>query len=321
MQSTPTFLGDGRFFLSVSAIALMLAGVFALLLGATGRLLPHDEQFLGMAAQDLCAMHECRIVHFMIHDRVSFGGSLIAIGLLYQWLTSFPLRQGQGWAWWLLLVSGVVGFGSFFAYLGYGYLDTWHGIATLALLPCFFLGLIRSYRTFSHPKNIRCLIQPGVQWPWTSGPGVGRACLLATAAGMISGGFTIFVVGMTTVFVSQDLTYMGVEVEELHNINERLVPLIAHDRAGFGGGVCCCGVTLFFSVWCGTPSVNLWRVLVLVGIIGFGTAIGVHPAIGYNDAVHLAPAVLGAALFLAGLILTFRPMVKTNHGVLIEDTP
>jgi len=126
---------------------------------------------------------------------------------------------------------------------------------------------------------------------------------------------------MTSVFVPQDLTYIGLKLEELNNINERLVPLIAHDRAGFGGGVCCCGVTLIFAVWCGTPSANLWRVLVLVGIIGFGTAIGVHPAIGYNDAVHLAPAVLGAGLFLAGLALTFRPMVETAHSVVIEETP
>ena len=321
MQSTPNSLGDGRFFLSASAIALMLAGLSVLLLGVIGKLLPHDEQFLGMTAQDLCAMHECRIVHFMIHDRVSFGGLLIAIGLLYQWLTIFPLRQSQGWAWWVLLVSGLVGFGSFFAYLGYGYLDTWHGIATLALLPCFLLGLFLSYRTFHQPKGIRSLLRPAVQWPWTSGPGIGRACLLATAAGMISGGFTIFVIGMTSVFVPQDLAYMGVNVEALNHINDRLVPLIAHDRAGFGGGVCCCGVALFFSVWCGTPSANLWRVLALVGIFGFGTSIGVHPAIGYNDVFHLAPAVLGASLHLIGLILTFRPMVGRVHSVIIEKSP
>ncbi len=190
-------------------------------------------------------MHECRIVHFMIHDRISFGGSLIAIGLLYQWLTTSPLRANQDWAWWLLLVSGVVGFASFFAYLGYGYLDAWHGIATLALLPCFILGLVQSRGTLTRFDDIRSLLSPDVHWQWSSGPGIGRTCLLATAVGMIFGGLTICVVGMTSVFVPQDLTYMGVPVQELNHINERLVPLIAHDRAGFGGAVCCCGVVLF----------------------------------------------------------------------------
>jgi hypothetical protein len=129
-----------------------------------------------------------------------------------------------------------------------------------------------------------------------------------TAAGLVFGGLTILVVGMTCVFVPQDLTYLGVSVQELQNLNPRLVPLIAHDRAGFGGAVCCCGVALFFCVWCGTPSPSLWGVLALVGLVGFGPAIGVHPAVGYNDAVHLAPAVLGAFAYLAGLVLTFRPM-------------
>ena len=47
----------------------------------TGRVvIPHDVQYLGMTAQDLCRLNQCRIVHFMFHDRVSFGGSLIAVG-------------------------------------------------------------------------------------------------------------------------------------------------------------------------------------------------------------------------------------------------
>jgi len=123
--------------------SLLWSGAFALFLGMTRQFLPHDVQFLGMTAEQLCAVQGCRIVHFMIHDRVSFGGALVAIGLLYLWLVAVPLRGGEAWAWWLLLVSGLEGFGSFLAYLGYGYLDTWHGIATLALLPCFVLGLVR----------------------------------------------------------------------------------------------------------------------------------------------------------------------------------
>jgi hypothetical protein len=307
-QNDQILLHNGRYFLLASAFALLLAGLFALFLGVTGQFLPHDERFLGMTAAQLCAMHRCRIVHFMVHDRVSFGGALVAIGLLYFWLTEYPLRQGQQWAWWLLALSGVIGFSSFFAYLGYGYLDTWHGIATLGLLPCFLIGLFRSAQTIDQKMDFRFLFTPSVDCLWRSWAGLGRACLLATSAGMMGAGLTIAVVGMSSVFVPQDLAYMGLTVAELQSINDRLVPLIAHDRAGFGGGVCCCGVILFFCVWCGSPSPSLWRALALVGFIGFGTAIGVHPAIGYNDAIHLAPAVLGAVLFLTGLILTFKSM-------------
>src|SRR6266700_3910594 len=73
-------------------------------------------------------------------------GAMIAIGSLYLWMAEFPLRNGEAWAWWLFVLSGLAGFGSFLAYLGYGYLDTWHGVATLFLLPCYATGLYRSFR-------------------------------------------------------------------------------------------------------------------------------------------------------------------------------
>src|SRR5260221_11602637 len=120
-------LGDGRPLLLLSGVVLVLCGAFALFQSATGQFLPHDVEYLGMTPQDLCRLDQCRIVHFMFHDRVSFGGTLIAVGSLYLWMTEFPLRQGQAWAWWLFVVSGLVGFASFLTYLGYGYLDTWHG--------------------------------------------------------------------------------------------------------------------------------------------------------------------------------------------------
>lgn len=299
-----------RFFVRLSAWILIVSGLVAILLGVSGRFLPHDEQFLGMSARELCALHGCRIVHFMIHDRVSFGGAVTAIGILYLWLAEAPLRRGQAWAWWALLLSGSVGFGSFFAYLGYGYLDSWHGLASLALLPCFLLGLVTPSHLINVQDGIDCLLQPSVRWPLRSIAGFGRACLLAAAVGLVAAGFTMLVIGMTCVFVPQDLAYMGVRVEELHSLNPRLVPLIAHDRAGFGGAVCSCGVALLACVWCGTPSRRLWWVLALVGAVGFGTAIGIHPAVGYNDAVHLAPAVFGSITYLTGLLLTFRQYSK-----------
>ena len=66
-------IDDGRPLLSLTGLGLILSGCFALFLSATGHFLPHDVAFLGMTAKDLCAINECRIVHFMVHDRVSFG--------------------------------------------------------------------------------------------------------------------------------------------------------------------------------------------------------------------------------------------------------
>jgi hypothetical protein len=309
-------VGDGRPMLMLTGLSLMLFGLFALFLSVSRHFLPHDVQFLGMTPTQLCAINECRIVHFMFHDRVSFGGALIAIGTLYLWLAEFPLRQGQPWAWWLLVISGVLGFSSFLAYLGYGYLDTWHGVATLGLLPCFVLGLARTNSLLPRPAGPQCLHRPAVRAPWTSHFGIGRGCLLAASLGLVAGGATIMVVGTTCVFVPQDLAFMGLSAADLHKINPRLVPLIAHDRAGFGGGVCTCGVLMFFCVWCGSPSRSLWQAVSLSGAVGFATAIGVHPLIGYTDIVHLAPAILGAVVFGVGSVLTFKPMVtgKIPHA-------
>ena len=307
-------IGDGRPLLILAGISLILFGGFAFFLSASKQFLPHDIQFLGMTAEELCRVSDCRIVYFMFHDRVAFGCALIALGSLYVWLAEFPLRRGEAWAWWVFILSGVIGFISFLAYLGYGYLDTWHGAGTLVLLPLFIFGLAKTRSLLRPPKGINALIQPGARGSWLSSYGIGRALLLATAAGMIAGGFTVMVVGMTTVFVPQDLVFMSIERSQLHAVSERLVPLIAHDRAGFGGAICATGITVLFCVWCGKPSKSLWQVLLFAGVVGFAAAIGVHPVVGYTDLFHLAPAILGAGMFVLGLALTFRQMNVTERG-------
>jgi hypothetical protein len=302
----PAFVGDGRPFLIFTGLSLVLAGGFALFLSANRQFLPHDVQFLGLTAEQLCGIKSCRVVYFMFHDRVAFGGALIAIGALYMWMAEFPLRQGKAWAWWLFVLSGISGFGSFLAYLGYGYLDTWHGVATILLLPFLVIGLARSYSFLEPSKTPRSLLKPAINISWRSSFGVGRALLLATAAGMFAGGLTVMFVGMTRVFVPQDLEFMGLQAAELQSISARLVPLIAHDRAGFGGAICTVGITVFFCVWCAQPSKSLWQVLCFSGLVGFAAAIGIHPMVGYTDLVHLAPAILGATIFVVGLILSYR---------------
>jgi hypothetical protein len=297
-------VGDGRPFLSLTGFLLILAGLFAFFLGVSKQFLPHDVAYLGMTPEALCAINECRIVHFMIHDRVSFGGTLVALGTLYLWLAAFPLKRGETWAWWLFALSGALGFASFLLYLGYGYLDTWHGVATLGMLPIYLVGMFRSFQNLDRSNGPATLFRPGAPIDWQSTEGRGRILLIATAASIAAGGFVIMMVGITSVFVPQDLTFMQITVEELHAISPRLVPLIAHDRAGFGGGVFCCGVTLFFCLWCSPLTRSLWQATLIAGLAGFGTAVIVHLPIGYTDLFHLTPAVLGALMLLTGLAMT-----------------
>ena len=288
-------IGDGRSVLSLTAVALLLSGVFAIFLSFRREFLPHDVSYLGMSAAELCRLADCRVVSFMFHDRVAFGGTLIAIAVLYLWLAAFPLRQAAVWAWWVFAVSGAVGFASFLAYLGYGYLDAWHGSATLALLPAFALGLLYSRR-----------LAVGRSAPWirseelkTAGwmLRVGRWGLFATGLGVSLAGLVILYLGSTDVFVVEDLGFMGVTREMLDDVNPRLVPLIAHDRAGFGGGLATIGVVLTMCAIYARPTRSFHEAVAIAGIGGFGCAIGAHFVEGYVNPIHLAPAFAGAALF------------------------
>jgi hypothetical protein len=300
-------VGDGRPLLAVVGLSLALAGAFALFVAARGEFLPHDVAFLGMSPDALCAVNECRIVHFMIHDRVAFGGALVAIGVVYLWLACGPVACGERWAWDVLAASGAVGFASFLAYLGYGYLDTWHGVATGVLAPLFLAGLFASRRHVAwRADETRWWARPAWLASARDPRCIGHSLLLFAAAGMVGGGLTIVTVGTTTVFVPEDVAFMGMGRAELHAINPRLVPLIAHDRAGFGGAVCCCGVTLLGVAWRGSIDRAGRQALAIAGLAGFGTAIFVHPAIGYTDWWHLTPAVAGAALFGIGWWMTGR---------------
>src|SRR5215472_14712559 len=77
---------DGRLLFRIVAVSLMGVGGFALVQSATGLILPHDLGYLRMTMPELCGLGGGRVARFMFHDRVSFGGALIAIGFLYLWL-------------------------------------------------------------------------------------------------------------------------------------------------------------------------------------------------------------------------------------------
>lgn len=271
-------LGDGRFLISLTGISLCLSGGFAILQSISGQLLPHDTRAIGKDAAVLMQVANARLAGFMFHYRVAYGGTLLAIGAAYLWLAAFPMAIRAAWAWWALLFSGSIGFIAFLTYLGQGYLDTWHGVATLFLLPIFVMGLWRSRPdTFS------------LRRVWSAGQSSenaltkwGRILLAACARGIILAGLTIAIFGVTTVFVPSDLRFIGLDVLALQRISPLLIPVISHDRAGFGGGLCSIGSLLLFMARCAELSRSLVEVVAVMGFAGFGCAIGVHFAVGLS---------------------------------------
>jgi hypothetical protein len=215
-------------------------------------------------------------------------------------LSEFPLRARQAWAWWAFAVSGFTGFASFLAYLGYGYLDTWHAVATVILFPVFVAGLWRSRGLIADRLQIAQAWR--TELPKEAGLARrGRQILQACGAGLVLAGATI--VGMTTVFVPQDLQFMDMTRKQIAAISPMLIPVIAHDRAGFGGGLLSCGLLILIITRHARLTRSFLEVMALMGIFGFGAALGVHGAIGYLDFTHLAPAYAGLLLFLAGFAL------------------
>lgn len=300
-------LDDGRFLLSLTGMALLISGGFAIAQSISGQLLPHDLHALGMSAAELRQQTNANLVRFMFHDRVAFGGTLIAIGIAYWWLAEFPLREGEAWAWWTYAISGVCGFLSFLAYLGYGYLDAWHGVATAFLLPVFGFGLWRGRRLVPGSLTPRSIWESS-QHMSAGLEGVGRKLLIFCGLGLVGAGATILVVGMTFVFVPQDVAFIGIQPDKLRATSPLLVPVLAHDRAGFGGGLFSVGLLLTMIVRHARLSRSLVEVIALMGLCGFAAAIGVHFAIGYTDFVHLSPAYAGFVTFASGTALLARSL-------------
>jgi hypothetical protein len=128
--------------------------------------------------------------------------------------------------------------------------------------------------------------------------------------GIVFAGFVIWSLGATRVFVPTDLEYLKMRPFQLQTLSPRLIPLIAHDRSGFGGALCSTGAAVFtialFGLRRGEPA--LWSALLTAGVAGFGAAIGIHFVIGYTTVTHVAPAIAGGAAFAAAIWLLYRPL-------------
>ncbi|MBV8223535.1 MAG: hypothetical protein JO293_09265, partial [Candidatus Eremiobacteraeota bacterium] len=226
----------------------------------------------------------------------------------YVWLALSPLREGRAWAWWCLGVSGLAGIGSFLTYLGYGYLDPVHAATTSELLLVLVAGLGFAYPALNAPSGIASLIVPAEPIGIKTRDGLARLLLLAAAAGLFLTGAAIMTIGATFVFVPTDVDFIGAQARELAALNPRLVPVIAHDRASFGGALIASGLAIFFTVLGGMRRGDrtLWWILLVMGAIAFGATIAIHASVGYTSFAHLLPSYVGAAIYAAGLALGWR---------------
>ncbi|MFC3803495.1 hypothetical protein [Cohnella sp. GCM10012308] len=290
-------------------IGMIIGGFIAWLIALSSVLLPYDERFLHMKRDELIAFN-AHLLHFMSHDRITLSGTLISIGILYYQLAKHGLRDGLHWAKTAVTTSCIVGFPSFFLYLGYGFFDPLHAAAAIILLPMFLLSLRKNPdRPFRGPvSRVNDRIWKRAMW--------GQLCFVVLGVSLAIGGLTIAAIGVTQVFVPTDLTFLRLTPAELDAFNYRLVPLIAHDRAGFGGALFSDAVVLLITALWGIQRGQrwLWRTLLFGGMPAFIAGLSVHYGIGYTDFIHLLPAWFAFALYVAGLILLYPYMHGVDRG-------
>jgi dihydroorotate dehydrogenase len=280
----------------------MLGGsLMALLIASTRVVLPYDEHFVGLSRAELHAIND-RLLAFMAHDRVTLAGTMITIGVLYSALSWFGIRRGQHWAQVAVLSSAAAGFASFFLFLGFGYFDPFHAFVTAVLFQFLLMGV---HGKLAEPHGLPPpMLAEDRAWLLSQW---GQLGLIAQGVGFAVAGLFISAIGATHVFVREDLEFMRTTAEAITSVGPRLVPLVAHDRASFGGMLFVCGlVFLMTSLWGFRRGERwLWWTLLAAGLSGYGAAIGVHYVVGYHSPFHLAPAFAGLALFGGSMALSF----------------
>jgi dihydroorotate dehydrogenase len=284
---------------------MIVGGVLVGLVGLTSVILPYDQSFVRLNRLQIATMNP-QILPFMEHDRVTLAGVMLSLGLLYLQLAHHAIRKGETWAMWVVIVSALIGFASFFLFLGFGYFDPLHALVTLILFFYFLCGLAawlkeHGYLTASSLwRQLHHCLYWGCRSP-------AYLILLLSAFGVTVGGIVIAALGDTTVFVPQDIAFLHITPDKLYEINTRLIPLIAHDRAGFGGALVSEGLSiLLILLWGWQAGARwLWWTLLGAGICTFLPTFAIHLLIGYTSLSHLTPAIGGSILYIVGLALSY----------------
>lgn len=282
-------------------LAMVIGGVISLYLSVTTVILPYDELFLGIGRETINAFNE-RILLFMAHDRMTLAGSIISGGLLYMLLARFGIRQRLKWAKQASDSAAIIGFLGIFLFIGYGYFDWLHLLFWLVLLPFFITGFYRTRMIDGTPWSANRRNHP--IWKRSL---YAQFCFVILGASFILGGIVISWIGVSNVFVSTDLLYLCMPKEMLDAFNKQLIPVIAHDRAGFGSALISVGLLVLLCALWGFHQGKrwVWWMLLVSGIPAFSAGISVHFLIDYTTFIHLLPAYFALSLFMIGLVLGY----------------
>ncbi len=288
--------------LALLGLGMLAGAALTGVIAATRVVLPYDEALTGLTREALAAINP-NLLPFMSHDRMSLAGSMLATAILYLALSVEGVRHGERWAYHVVLISAGAGFFTSFYFLGHGYFDPLHAFTSAVLLQ-FLIAAIRgrmgAWRLRAAPIRRETTAWRAGLW--------GQLLLIAHGAGLLGAGAYISYVGLTQVFVPEDLHFLATTGEALRNAGAHLVPLIAHDRAALGGMLIAAGLPFMLIPMWGFRAGQawLWRALLAAGLAGYGVAICVHLQVGYTDPLHLAPALAGLAALLGGLGLSWR---------------
>ncbi|TDC74621.1 hypothetical protein [Streptomyces hainanensis] len=297
-------------------VGMICAGIGAAAIALGPVLLWYDRDHLGADLGDLRALSH-HLPHFLRHDRITMAGTMVTIGVLYVGLAAGGMRRGWPWARQAYLASGWIGFPTLLYFLGLGFVEPLHTAVTAVLFPMFLAATRR------RPPGPRWSVRP-------EGPDrerhralVGQLLLILTGFGLLVGGATISVVGLTDVFVGSDLEFLHVTPEALEAANPRLLPFVAHDRAGFGGALMAAAVAIvLLSAWGWRRGESwVWWSLLPAAAAGFLPAVLVHGSIRYVDLWHLAPVYVGMASTATGLALARPYLCARDPTVSACPTP
>jgi dihydroorotate dehydrogenase len=335
MRAHRYFPSDWVWFAFVG-MGLFLSGFVACLVATNRVILPYDEALTGLSPARLAQINP-RLLDFMAHDRVAFGGTLVSIGLLYAALAVCGVRAKISWARRALALSAAIGFASYFLWLGFGYFDPIHALATGAIFVCFMLAwgpngrlaavwlswkrlpAFPRLRGLPDPRDLRLRDLRLRVGHFVRALRPGQLIFMLIGGGMVAAGLAIAAIGVTVVFVPEDLQFMHTTAAQLHAASPHLVPLIAHDRAGFGGALVTDGAGVLLAAWWGYQAGArwLWWTFMAAGLPGFAAAIGTHFVVGYLNWWHLFPALLAAGVYLVGLAISYpdlcRPTIDANQ--------